>query len=35
LDAKISIAYVMNKMGSSTTGGPRSERPIQAFFNAL
>jgi CubicO group peptidase (beta-lactamase class C family) len=35
LDARVSIAYVMNKMVSTLTGDPRSERPIQAFYDAL
>lgn len=35
LDAKVSIAYVMNKMVSTLTGDPRSERPIEALYNAL
>jgi CubicO group peptidase (beta-lactamase class C family) len=35
LDAKVSIAYVMNKMVSTLTGDPRSRRPIEAFYNAL
>ena len=35
LDAKVSIAYVMNKMGSTLTGDPRSTRPIEALYNAL
>ncbi len=35
LDAKLSIAYVMNKMVSTLTGDPRSTRPIEALYNSL
>ena len=35
LDAKLSIAYVMNKMGSTLTGDPRSERLVEALYNSL
>ena len=35
LDAKLSIAYVMNKMVSSLTGDPRSTRLIEALYNSL
>ena len=35
LDAKLSIAYVMNKMVSTLTGDPRSVRPIEALYNSL
>ncbi|MFX1499481.1 MAG: serine hydrolase domain-containing protein [Promethearchaeota archaeon] len=35
LDAEVSIAYVMNKMTNTITGDPRSERPINALYNAL
>jgi len=35
LDAKVSIAYVMNKMVSTLTGDPRSTRPIEALYDAL
>lgn len=35
LDAKMSIAYVMNKMTSSLTGDPRSERLIEAVFESI
>ncbi len=35
LDAKLSIAYVMNKMVSTLTGDPRSARPIEALYNSL
>lgn len=35
LDAKVSIAYVMNKMTYTILGDPRSERPIEALYNAL
>jgi CubicO group peptidase (beta-lactamase class C family) len=35
LDAKMSISYVMNKMNSSLTGDPRSEKLIEAVYNAL
>ncbi|MFX1344063.1 MAG: hypothetical protein ACFFBC_04150 [Promethearchaeota archaeon] len=33
--AKVSIAYVMNKVVSTFTGDPRSTKPIEAFYNAL
>jgi len=33
LDAKLSIAYVMNKMVTTTTGDPRSTRLIEALYN--
>jgi CubicO group peptidase (beta-lactamase class C family) len=35
LDAKISIAYIMNKMASTLTGDPRSERLLQAVYESL
>ncbi|MFW9988377.1 MAG: serine hydrolase domain-containing protein [Candidatus Odinarchaeota archaeon] len=35
LDAKVSIAYVMNKMTNTIAGDPRSERIIDALYNAL
>ncbi|MBY9009202.1 MAG: serine hydrolase, partial [Candidatus Lokiarchaeota archaeon] len=35
LDAKLSICYVMNKMVSTLTGDPRSERLIEAVYNSL
>ena len=35
LDAKVSISYVMNKMVQTTTGDPRSTRPISAFYESL
>ena len=35
LEARVSIAYVMNKMGSTLTADPRSERPIEAFYKSL
>ena len=35
LDAKLSIAYVMNKMVSTLTGDPRSARPIEALYESL
>jgi len=35
LDAKLSIAYVMNKMVTTTTGDPRSTRLIEALYNSI
>ena len=35
LDAKMSISYVMNKMVSTLTGDPRSEKLIEAVYNSL
>ncbi len=35
LDAKMSISYVMNKMASTLTGDPRSEKLIKALYNSL
>jgi CubicO group peptidase (beta-lactamase class C family) len=35
LDSHVSIAYVMNKMNSTTVGDSRSARPLRAFFHAL
>ena len=35
LDAKLSICYVMNKMVSTLTGDPRSEKLIKALYNSL
>ncbi|KKK42665.1 hypothetical protein LCGC14_0679100 [marine sediment metagenome] len=35
LDAKLSIAYVMNKMVSTLTGDPRSARSIEALYESL
>ncbi len=35
LDAKLSICYVMNKMVSTLTGDPRSEKLIEALYNSL
>jgi CubicO group peptidase (beta-lactamase class C family) len=35
LEAKISIAYVMNKMWQTLTVDPRSARPIEAFYKSL
>lgn len=35
LDEKMSIAYVMNKMASTLTGDPRSEKLIEALYKSL
>lgn len=35
LDAKVSFAYVMNKMVASLTADPRSERLIKSFYSVL
>jgi CubicO group peptidase (beta-lactamase class C family) len=35
LDAKMSFSYVMNKMVSTLTGDPRSEKLIKALYNSL
>ena len=35
LDAKLSIAYVMNKMVTTTTGDPRSTRLIETLYNSI
>lgn len=35
LDARLSIAYVMNKMVTTTTGDPRSSRLVEALYEAL
>ncbi|TFG22782.1 MAG: class A beta-lactamase-related serine hydrolase [Promethearchaeota archaeon] len=35
LDERMSMAYVMNKMVSSLTGDPRSERLIEALYSSL
>lgn len=35
LDAKLSIAYVMNKMTSGLTEDPRSERLVEAVYDSL
>ena len=35
LDAKLSICYVMNKMVSTLTGDPRSEKLIEALYSSL
>ena len=35
LDAKMSISYVMNKMVSSLTGDPRSEKLIEGVYKSL
>lgn len=35
LDAKLSIAYVINKMVSTLTGDPQSEKLIEALYNSL
>ena len=35
LDEKMSIAYVMNKMSSTITGGPRSQKLIEALYKSL
>ena len=35
LDSRVSIAYVMNKMNSTTTGDSRSAVPLRAFFRCL
>ena len=35
LDAKVSIAYVMNKMVSSLTGDPRSTHLIESLYKSL
>jgi CubicO group peptidase (beta-lactamase class C family) len=35
LDAKMSFSYVMNKMVSTLTGDPRSEKLIEALYNLL
>ena len=35
LDAKMSFSYVMNKMVSTLTGDPRSEKLIEALYNSL
>jgi CubicO group peptidase (beta-lactamase class C family) len=35
LDAKLSIAYVMNQMSASLTEDPRSARIIEALYNAF
>jgi hypothetical protein len=35
LDAKVSMAYVMNKMASTTTGDTRVVGPIMALYASL
>jgi len=35
LDAKLSIAYVMNKMVTTTIGDPRSTRLIEALYDSI
>ena len=35
LDAKLSIAYVMNKMVTTTSGDPRSTRLIEALYDSI
>jgi hypothetical protein len=35
LDAKVSIAYVMNKMVATLTGDPRSVDTVNAFYDSL
>jgi CubicO group peptidase (beta-lactamase class C family) len=35
LDAKVSMAYVMNKMASTTTGDTRVAGPIMALYASL
>jgi len=35
LDAKLSICYVMNKMVSTLTGDPRSEKLIEALYESI
>jgi CubicO group peptidase (beta-lactamase class C family) len=35
LDAKLSIAYVMNKMVTTSTGDLRSSRLIEALYNSI
>ena len=35
LDAKLSIAYVMNKMVTTSTGDPRSTRLIEALYDSI
>jgi CubicO group peptidase (beta-lactamase class C family) len=35
LDSRVSIAYVMNKMNSTTVGDSRSATPLRAFFHCL
>jgi len=35
LDAKISFSYVMNKMVSTLTGDPRSEKLVKALYDSL
>jgi CubicO group peptidase (beta-lactamase class C family) len=35
LDSHVSIAYVMNRMNSTTTGDSRSAVPLRAFFHAF
>lgn len=35
LDEKMSIAYVMNKMASTLTGDPRSQKLIEALYKSL
>ncbi|MHA2390483.1 MAG: serine hydrolase domain-containing protein [Promethearchaeota archaeon] len=35
LDAKLSIAYVMNKMVTTSIGDPRSTRLIEALYNSI
>jgi CubicO group peptidase (beta-lactamase class C family) len=35
LDSRVSIAYVMNRMNSTTVGDARSAVPLRAFFHAL
>jgi len=35
LDAKLSIAYVMNKMVTTATGDPRSTKPIEALYASI
>ena len=35
LDERMSLAYVMNKMTSSLTGDPRSERLLEALYKSL
>ena len=35
LDNKVTLSYVMNKMGAGTLGNPRTVGYVQAIYNAI